>query len=70
MMKEVMFVIWTINQMLTLYSSILIITINRRKHQKLWEAIESNDIKAVETMLNKLGDSNSLIDSDLYDSSG
>lgn len=42
----------------------------RRKHQKLWEAVETNDIKAVETILNKLGDSNSLEDADLHDASG
>eukprot|EP00347_Sterkiella_histriomuscorum_P001332 403372439 len=44
--------------------------LQQRKHQKLWEAIETNDIKAVEAILNKLGDSNSLEDADLHDASG
>ena len=46
------------------------ITLNRRKNQKLWEAIESNDIKAVQTILNKIGGEQQLTDADLYDSQG
>jgi len=36
----------------------------------LWDAVETNDIKLVETILDKLGDSNQLEDADLYDSQG
>lgn len=35
---------------------ILIVISNRRKHKKLWDAVETNEIKDVESILNKLGD--------------
>ncbi len=42
-----------------------------RTHRHLWDAVETNDIKAVEQLLEKIaGEQLSLSEADLYDSNG